>query len=72
METLTEEQRKKNHIRSENRRRDNIREKFDILVNLVPSLDPKENRSEHVILMKTAKYIEELREKKQQQDLLKK
>lgn len=72
METLTDEQKKRNHIRSENRRRDRIRESFDILVELVPSLDPKEKRSEHVILTKTANYILELRERKRQLDLLKK
>lgn len=67
-ETLTEEQKKRNHIRSENKRRDNIREKFDLLVELVPSLSPNESRSEHIILTKTATYIEDLRRQVQELD----
>lgn len=61
METLSEEQKKKNHIESETRRRNLIRAKFDELVELVPALEPKESRSEHAVLSKTADYIEELR-----------
>jgi heteromeric Ino2p/Ino4p transcription factor len=58
---LTSEQKKLNHIESENRRRAMIRSSFDRLVELVPDLDESESRSELAILDKTSKYIEELR-----------
>lgn len=64
MELLTEEQKKKNHIVSESRRRDNIRLQFDKLVELVPTLTPLFARSEHVIMSRTAEYIEQLRREK--------
>ncbi|GMM43536.1 Ino4 protein [Pichia kluyveri] len=60
--TLSEEQKKSNHIRSENRRRELIRSTFDKLVELVPDLEPKEGRSELIVLNKTSDFIKLLRE----------
>ncbi len=50
-ELLSEEQKKANHIASEQKRRANIRIGFDQLVHVVPSLDTS-HRSEAVILQK--------------------
>lgn len=66
METLSEEQRKQNHIKSETRRRDLIRGKFDELVDLVPTLTTSEKRAEFAILSKTGDYIEELRKRRRE------
>lgn len=68
---LTLEQKKTNHIMSENRRRNQIRSSFDRLVQLVPQLDDKESRSEYAILTKTAKYIVQLREENERLEKLK-
>lgn len=51
-EDLTEEQKKQNHVLSENKRRNQLRSTYDRLVDLVPDLEPKENRSELAILTK--------------------
>lgn len=59
--SLTLEQKKENHIMSENRRRALIRASFDDLVKHVPQLDESESRSEYAILIKTTNYIEHLR-----------
>lgn len=59
--SLTLEQKKENHIMSENRRRALIRASFDDLVKHVPQLDESESRSEYAILVKTTNYIEHLR-----------
>lgn len=69
---LTLEQKKINHIESENRRRAMIRSSFDRLVELVPDLDASENRSELVILDKTSKYIEQLRAENERLEELRK
>lgn len=58
---LSLEQKKENHILSENRRRALIRSSFDRLVELVPQLETSENRSEYAVLTKTSRYIEHLR-----------
>ncbi|KAI9485411.1 MAG: hypothetical protein EXX96DRAFT_544998 [Benjaminiella poitrasii] len=58
-ELLSEEQKKANHIASEQKRRANIRIGFDQLVNTVPTLDTF-HRSEAVILQKSVKYIKDL------------
>jgi hypothetical protein len=50
-ELLSEEQKKANHIASEQKRRANIRIGFDQLVNIVPALDSC-HRSESLILQK--------------------
>lgn len=54
-ELLTEEEKKANHIASEQKRRQNIRMGFDQLVEHVPTLN-RGNRSEAIILQK-CKYI---------------
>lgn len=69
---LTPEQRKENHINSENRRRAQIRSCFDELVKIVPDIDSTENRSELAILTKTANYIERLRSENAQLEKLRK
>lgn len=53
---LSLEQKKLHHIQSEHKRREQIRSTFDTLVDLVPNLEVKENRSELAILVKS-KYI---------------
>lgn len=58
---LTLEQKKENHILSENRRRAQIRSTFDKLVKIVPQLQESESRSELAVLTKTSNYIEHLR-----------
>ncbi|KAG1047991.1 hypothetical protein G6F46_008940 [Rhizopus delemar] len=60
-ELLSEEQKKANHIASEQKRRANIRIGFDQLVHVVPSLDTS-HRSEAVILQKciSVEYIKYL------------
>lgn len=68
---LTLEQKKANHILSENRRRNQIRSTFDRLVELVPYLEISENRSEYAILTKTANYISELRKENERLEKLK-
>ncbi|KAI0462247.1 hypothetical protein LJB42_004335 [Komagataella kurtzmanii] len=59
---LSDEQKKINHIQSEQRRREQIRSTYDKLVDIVPDLTTKENRSELSILTKTSSYIRKLRE----------
>lgn len=54
---LTEGQVRLNHVVSEQKRRELIRAIYDELVQIVPDLSPKENRSEMVIYMKTAYYL---------------
>lgn len=68
---LTLEQKKTNHIQSENRRRNQIRSSFDRLVELVPQLDTTESRSEYAILTKTANYIVQLRKENERLEQLK-
>ncbi|KAI8060741.1 hypothetical protein BC940DRAFT_311459 [Gongronella butleri] len=58
-ELLTDEQKKANHIASEQKRRANIRIGFDQLVDIVPSLNESQ-RSESMILHKSAEYIRQL------------
>lgn len=54
---LSEEERKKHHIESEHKRRQAIRDAFNKLVELVPELTPNDNRSEVLILNKSADYL---------------
>ncbi|KAL3229802.1 Protein INO4 [Nakaseomyces bracarensis] len=54
---LTEGQVRINHVVSEQKRRELIRALYDELVEIVPDLLPKENRSEMVIYLKTANYL---------------
>lgn len=55
---LTEAQKKENHIRSEQKRREAIREGFDRLASIVPGMDGQ-GRSEAVVLEATIKYMRE-------------
>ncbi|KAJ2717019.1 Transcription factor [Coemansia spiralis] len=58
-ELLTEEEKKVNHIASEQKRRQNIRTGYDQLIQIVPTLTPSQ-RSEALILQKTVEYIKYL------------
>ncbi|KAI0877779.1 hypothetical protein GGS24DRAFT_80185 [Hypoxylon argillaceum] len=53
---LTEEEKKQNHIASEQKRREAIRAGFDRLCELVPGLEGQ-GRSEGVVLKRTVSYI---------------
>ncbi|KAI8062518.1 hypothetical protein BC940DRAFT_349576, partial [Gongronella butleri] len=64
-ELLTEEQKKANHIASEQKRRANIRIGFDQLVDIVPTLSHC-HRSESLILQKSYDYIHQLIDTKSQ------
>jgi heteromeric Ino2p/Ino4p transcription factor len=55
---LTEAQKKENHIRSEQKRREAIREGFDRLAAIVPGMEGQ-GRSEAVVLEATVKYLRE-------------
>ena len=54
-----------NHVTSEKKRREIVRNIYDELVDLVPDLGENENRSEQIIYMKTINYIRWLYEKNQ-------
>ncbi|KAJ2780156.1 Transcription factor [Coemansia javaensis] len=58
-ELLTVEEKKANHIASEQKRRQNIRTGYDQLIQIVPTLTPSQ-RSEALILQKTVEYIKYL------------
>ncbi|KAJ2548749.1 Transcription factor [Coemansia sp. RSA 1933] len=58
-ELLTENEKKANHIASEQKRRQNIRVGYDQLIQIVPTLTPSQ-RSEALILQKTVEYIKYL------------
>ncbi|EMR70843.1 hypothetical protein MGN70_006577 [Eutypa lata] len=55
---LTEEEKKQNHIASEQKRREAIRAGFDRLCDLVPGLEGQ-GRSEGLVLKKTVEYMKE-------------
>lgn len=55
---LTEEEKKQNHIASEQKRREAIRAGFDRLCDLVPGLEGQ-GRSEGIVLKRTVAYIRE-------------
>ncbi|KAK0656064.1 helix-loop-helix DNA-binding domain-containing protein [Cercophora newfieldiana] len=55
---LTEEEKKANHIASEQKRRQAIRNGFDRLTELVPGLE-NQGRSEGLVLVKTVEFIRE-------------
>lgn len=57
---LTDEEKKRHHIESEHKRRQAIRDAFNRLVELVPELKPTDNRSEILILNKSADYMDAL------------
>ena len=56
---LTEQEKKSNHIASEQKRRAAIREGFDRLTELVPGLEGQ-GRSESVVLKKSVDYLREV------------
>ncbi|KAJ2866157.1 Transcription factor [Coemansia erecta] len=58
-ELLTEDEKKANHIASEQKRRQNIRVGYDQLIQIVPTLTPSQ-RSEALILQKTVEYVKYL------------
>ncbi|KAJ1667458.1 Transcription factor [Coemansia sp. RSA 1813] len=58
-ELLSENEKKANHIASEQKRRQNIRVGYDQLIQIVPTLTPSQ-RSEALILQKTVEYIKYL------------
>ena len=62
---LTEQEKKNNHIASEQKRRAAIREGFDRLTELVPGLEGQ-GRSEGIVLQKTVDYIRLQLEERQQ------
>ncbi|EON98330.1 putative helix-loop-helix dna-binding domain-containing protein [Phaeoacremonium minimum UCRPA7] len=55
---LTEEEKKQNHIASEQKRRQAIREGFDRLTELVPGLEGQ-GRSEGIVLKRTVEFMHE-------------
>lgn len=55
---LSEAQKKENHIRSEQKRREAIREGFDRLASIVPGMEGQ-GRSEAVVLDATIRYMRE-------------
>ncbi|KAK9380718.1 uncharacterized protein V2V93DRAFT_369410 [Kockiozyma suomiensis] len=56
-ELLTAEEKKANHIASEQKRRQAIREGFDRLTEVVPGLTKSQGRSETIVLQKTLAYL---------------
>lgn len=60
---LTDEQKKKNHIESEKKRREAIRKGFEDLSKIVPGCSGQA-RSESVVLQKTVKYLQDILDKK--------
>jgi hypothetical protein len=68
MPQLSEEKKKSNHIASEQRRRQNIRDGFNQLVEIVPSLTNSQ-KSEAIILQKTAEYLEQLQQQQRELQL---
>ncbi|KAF4302190.1 hypothetical protein SLS57_005155 [Botryosphaeria dothidea] len=55
---LTEEEKKNNHIASEQKRRQAIRQGFDRLASIVPGMEGQ-GRSEAIVLEHTVKYMRE-------------
>ena len=60
---LTDDQIRLNHVTSEKRRREMVRQIYDELVTLVPDLQKNENRSELIIYLKTKNYLTYLYQK---------
>lgn len=61
---LTDQQKKKNHIESEKKRREAIREGFERLSKIIPECEGQA-RSEAVVLQKTVTYLRDQLEKKE-------
>ena len=64
-QTLSEEQKKANHIQSEQKRREKIREQYDKLAELTPGMEGQ-GRSEGRVLEEAVKYAEALRSERDQ------
>ncbi|KAK7962656.1 uncharacterized protein PG986_003481 [Apiospora aurea] len=62
---LTEEEKKQNHIASEQKRRQAIRDGFDRLCELVPGLEGQ-GRSEGLVLKRTVEFMREQLERRRQ------
>jgi heteromeric Ino2p/Ino4p transcription factor len=60
---LTEEQKKANHIQSEQKRREKIREQYDKLADLTPGMEGQ-GRSEGRVLEEAAKFAQVLKEER--------
>ncbi|KAK7204136.1 hypothetical protein BZA70DRAFT_281573 [Myxozyma melibiosi] len=58
-ELLTAEEKKANHIASEQKRRQAIREGFNRLTEVVPGLTKSQGRSETIVLQKTLAYLKD-------------
>lgn len=58
---LSNAEKKHHHNLSEQKRREQLRQTYDKLVDLVPSLSDTENRSELIIMNKSVEYVMELR-----------
>ncbi|KAK9453507.1 hypothetical protein V1511DRAFT_81978 [Dipodascopsis uninucleata] len=56
-ELLTSEEKKANHIASEQKRRQAIREGFDRLTEVVPGLTKSQGRSEAIVLQNTLSFL---------------
>ena len=63
---LTEEQKRANHIASEHRRRNVLRDGFQRLVEVVPALVEVSARSEAIILQQTVLHVQHLLAQRQQ------
>ncbi|AOW02235.1 basic helix-loop-helix transcription factor Yas1p [Yarrowia lipolytica] len=59
-ELLTVEEKKANHIASEQKRRQAIREGFERITKIVPNLDKSQGRSEAIVLNKTVAFLKNL------------
>lgn len=59
-ELLTADEKKANHIASEQKRRHAIREGFDKITAIVPDLDKSQGRSEATVLTETVKFLHNL------------
>lgn len=62
---LTEEEKKTNHIASEQKRRQAIRDGFDRLTEMVPGLEGQ-GRSEGLVLKRTVDYLRQVLEERRQ------
>lgn len=58
-DNLTPEEKKANHIQSEQKRRQVIRDAFDELTTIVPGLGRAQSKSEAIVLRRTIDYIKE-------------
>ncbi|SCU91449.1 LAFA_0F03818g1_1 [Lachancea sp. 'fantastica'] len=55
--SLSEDQKRQNHVSSEQRRRQAMRETYDTLVEMVPDLSPEQRRSEMQIFARSYNYV---------------